>query len=36
VNAYADHNFLIYCVKNQAWRHAVIQAHASGKVFGSY
>jgi hypothetical protein len=32
VNVYADHNFLIYCIKDPAWRTAVERAHASGKA----
>jgi hypothetical protein len=32
VNVYADHNFLIYCIKNPPWRDAVVQAHVSGKA----
>jgi hypothetical protein len=32
LNVYADHNFLIYCVKEPAWRKAVTEAHHSGQV----
>jgi hypothetical protein len=30
--AYADHNFLIYCIKNPAWRETVVNAHRTGEV----
>jgi hypothetical protein len=31
VNVYADHNFLIYCIKHPLWRDAVV-AHVSEKA----
>jgi hypothetical protein len=32
MNVYADHNFLIYCVKEPTWRKAVVEAHQAGKI----
>lgn len=32
VNVYADHNFLIYCIKHPHWGDAVTEAHRSGKA----
>jgi hypothetical protein len=32
VTVYPNHNFLIYCIKNPAWRETVVQAHSSGKA----
>ena len=32
VNVYADHNFLIYCIKHPQWGDAVTEAHRSGKA----
>jgi hypothetical protein len=32
VNVYADHNFLIYCIKHPQWGDVVTEAHRSGKA----
>jgi hypothetical protein len=32
MNVYVDHNFLIYCAKEAAWRKAVIGAHQSERI----
>ncbi len=32
MNVYADHNFLIYCIKRPLWGDAVTKAHRAGKV----
>jgi hypothetical protein len=32
MNVYVDHNFLIQCTQNPAWRRAVTEAHQSGAL----